>query len=254
MLNLNNKVAIVTGAAMGMGEATAKLFAKAGAKVIVADYNEEEGQKRVEEIKADGGEAAFVKVDVSDEDQVKAMVEKTVEIYGRLDCAVNNAAITPDDKPIAEMDMDYYDRLMAVDLKGVMLSMKYEIQQMMDQGDGGSIVNTSSVSGLRPQPANPAYVTAKHGVIGATKNAAMDYSPHGIRVNAVCPGAINTPMLQGAIEQFGLDPVEYAKQLSMLGRFAEPEEVAQANLWLASDLSSYVTGATIAVDGGYTAM
>lgn len=254
MLNLNDKVAIVTGAAMGMGEATAKLFAKAGAKVIVADYNEEEGQKRVEEIKADGGEAAFVKVDVSDEDQVKAMVEKTVEIYGRLDCAVNNAAITPDDKPIAEMDMDYYDRLMDVDLKGVILSMKYEIQQMMDQGDGGSIINTSSVSGVRPQPGTPAYVAAKHAVIGATKNAAMDYSPHGIRVNAVTPGAINTPMLQGAIEQFGFDPDEYAKQLSMLGRFAEPEEVAQANLWLASDLSSYVTGATIAVDGGYTAM
>lgn len=152
------------------------------------------------------------------------------------------------------MDMEYYDRLMSVDLKGVMLCMKYEIQQLQKQGDGGSIVNTSSVSGLRPQPANPAYVTAKHGVIGATKTAAMDYSPEGIRVNAVAPGAINTPMLQGALEQFGFDPTEYAKQLSMLGRFAEPEEVAQANLWLCSDLSSYVTGTTLAVDGGYTSM
>lgn len=254
MLNLQEKVAIVTGAAMGMGKATAELFAKAGAKVIIADYNEEEGTKTAEEIKDNGGEATFIQVDVSNEEQVKNLVEKTVEIYGRLDVAVNNAAITPDDKPLAEMDMDYYDQLMNVDLKGVALCMKYEIQQMVAQGDGGSIVNTSSVSGLRPQPANPAYVTAKHGVIGATKAAAMDYSPQGIRVNTVCPGAINTPMLQGALEQFGFDPVEYAKQLSMLGRFAEAEEVAQANLWLCSDLSSYVTGATIAVDGGYTAM
>ncbi|MGP6146009.1 SDR family NAD(P)-dependent oxidoreductase [Jeotgalibaca sp. A122] len=254
MLNLNDKVAIVTGAAMGMGKATAELFAQVGAKVIIADYNEEEGQKTADGIRKNGGEATFIKVDVSKEEQVKNLVEKTVETYGRLDVAVNNAAITPDDKPIAEMDMDYYDRLMSVDLKGIMLCMKYEIQQMLKQGGKSSIVNTSSVSGLRPQPANPAYVTAKHGVIGATKAAAMDYSSKGIRINTVCPGAIDTPMLQNALVQFGLDPVAYAKQLSMLGRFAEAEEVAQANLWLCSDLSSYVTGATIAVDGGYTAM
>lgn len=254
MLNLKDKVAIVTGAAMGMGESTAELFSEAGAKVVIADYNEEAGQKVAEAIKKSGGEATFVKVDVSNEEQVKNLVEKTVEVYGRLDVAVNNAAITPDDKPIAEMDMDYYDQLMAVDLKGVILCMKYEIQQFQKQGNGGAIVNTSSVSGLRPQPGNPAYVTAKHGVIGATKAAAMDYSPEGIRVNTVCPGAIDTPMLQGALEQFNLDPVEYAKQLSMLGRFADAKEVAHANLWLCSDLSSYVTGATIAVDGGYTAM
>lgn len=254
MLNLNDKVAIVTGAAMGMGKSTAELFAKAGAKVVVADYNVEEGQKSADKIVGNGGEAVFIQVDVSDEEQVKNLVEETVKTYGRLDVAVNNAAITPDDKPLAEMDMEYYEKLMAVDLKGVILCMKYELQQLVKQGDGGSIVNTSSVSGLRPQPANPAYVTAKHGVIGATRAAAMDYSPLGIRVNTVCPGAINTPMLQGALEQFGFDPVEYAKQLSMLGRFAESEEVAHANLWLCSDLSSYVTGATIAVDGGYTAM
>ena len=254
MLHLNDKVAIVTGAAMGMGKSTAELFAKAGAKVIVADYNVEQGQAAADEIKANGGEATFIKVDVSIEEEVKNLVEKTVETYGRLDVAVNNAAITPDDKPIAEMDMDYYARLMAVDLKGVMLCMKYEIKQMLAQGSPGSIVNTSSVSGLRPQPSNPAYVTAKHGVIGATKAAAMDYSPQGIRINTVCPGAIDTPMLQNALLQFNLDPEEYAKKLSMLGRFAQSEEVAHANLRLCSDLSSYVTGATIAVDGGYTAM
>lgn len=239
---------------MGMGKSTAELFAKAGAKVIVADYNEVEGQKTADEIKASGGEATFIKVDVSVEEEVKNLVEKTVEVYGRLDVAVNNAAITPDDKPIAEMNMAYYERLMAVDIKGVLLCMKYEIKQLLVQGSPGSIVNTSSVSGLRPQPSNPAYVTAKHGVIGATKSAAMDYSPKGIRVNTVCPGAIDTPMLQNALKQFELDPNEYAKKLSMLGRFAQSEEVAHANLWLCSDLSSYVTGATIAVDGGYTAM
>lgn len=254
MLHLNEKVAIITGAAMGMGQATAELFAEAGAKVVIADYNEEEGTKVAEAIQANGGEATFIQVDVSNEEQVKNLVNQTVETYGRLDVAVNNAAITPDDKPIAEMDFEYYEKLMAVDLKGVMLCMKYEIQQLLKQGDGGSIVNTSSVSGLRPQPANPAYVTAKHGVIGATKAAAMDHSPSGIRVNTVCPGAIDTPMLQGALEQFGFNPVEYAKQLSMLGRFADAKEVAHANLWLCSDLSSYVTGATLAVDGGYTAM
>ncbi|WP_373768380.1 SDR family NAD(P)-dependent oxidoreductase, partial [Jeotgalibaca porci] len=220
MLHLNDKVAIVTGAAMGMGKSTAELFAKAGAKVIVADYNVEQGQAAADEIKANGGEATFIKVDVSIEEEVKNLVEKTVETYGRLDVAVNNAAITPDDKPIAEMDMDYYERLMAVDLKGVMLCMKYEIKQMLAQGSPGSIVNTSSVSGLRPQPSNPAYVTAKHGVIGATKAGAMDYSPQGIRINTVCPGAIDTPMLQNALLQFNLDPEEYAKKLSMLGRFA----------------------------------
>jgi len=254
MLDLQNKVAIVTGGAMGMGKATAMLFAEVGAKVIIADYNKEVGQETVDEIKEVGGEASFVQVDVSNEEQVQNLVEQTVDIYGRLDVAVNNAAITPDDKPVAEMDIDYYDQLMAVDLKGVSLCMKYEIQQLLKQGDGGSIVNTSSVSGLRPQPNNPAYVTAKHGVIGATKSAAMDYSPEGIRVNAVSPGAIDTPMLQGAIKQFGFDPDEYAKQLSMLGRFADAREVAQANLWLCSDLSSYVTGITLPVDGGYTSM
>lgn len=254
MLHLNDKVAIVTGAAMGMGKAAALLFAEAGAKVVVADFNEEKGQETVDEIKAAGHEAAFVKVDVSVEEDVKHMVEFTVETYGKLDVALNNAALTPDDKPLAEMDFAYYERLMSVDLNGVALCLKYEIKQMVEQGHGGSIINVSSVSGIRPQPGNPGYIAAKHGVIGLTRSAAFDYSPQGIRVNAVAPGAIDTPMLRGAIEQFGLDPVEYPKQLSMLGYFADPKEVAQAHLWLASDLSSYVTGAVLPVDGGYTAM
>jgi NAD(P)-dependent dehydrogenase (short-subunit alcohol dehydrogenase family) len=254
MKRLENKVAIITGGAMGMGAATAELFAKEGAKVVIADYNKEKGIAQVDKIKAAGGEASFVKTDVSKSEDVQNMVKFTVDTYSRLDIALNNAAITPDDKPIADFDEVYWDRLMSIDLKGVALGMKYEIKQMMAQGGGGSIINTSSVSGIRPQPGTPAYIAAKHAVIGLTKSAAMDYSPHQIRINSVAPGAIDTPMLRGALEQFGFDPVAYAKQLSMLGRFANADEVAKAHLWLASDDASYVTGAVISVDGGYTAM
>jgi NAD(P)-dependent dehydrogenase (short-subunit alcohol dehydrogenase family) len=251
---LDNKVAIITGSAMGMGASTAELFATEGAKVIIADFNEEKGRAEAEKIKNAGGEVSFYNVDVSKEDQVKALVDFTVKTYGALDVAINNAALTPDDKPIADFDLNYWNRLLAVDLTGVALCLKYEIRQMMAQGKGGSIVNVSSVNGIRPQPANPAYIAAKHGVIGLSRSAAMDYSPYGIRINIVAPGAVDTPMLRGALEQFGFNPDDYAKKLSMLGRFAQSEEVARAHLWLASDQSSYITGAIIAVDGGYTAM
>lgn len=254
MVSLKGKVALVTGGAMGMGKSSVEAFAEAGAKVVIGDYNAEEAEKVVKEVSDKGGEVSYVKVDVSDEEQVKNMVQFVVDTYGKLDVALNNAAITPDDQSIAEIDMEYYDKLMSVDLRGVVLCMKYEIQQMLADKTAGSIINTSSVSGIRPQPKTPAYVAAKHGVIGLTKQAAMDYSSKGIRINSVAPGAIDTPMLRGAIEQFGFDAEEYAKQLSMLNRFAQSEEVAQANLWLASDLSSYVTGTVINVDGGYTSM
>lgn len=251
---LEGKVAIITGAAMGMGAATAELFAKEGAKVVIADFNEELGRKQTQKIIDAGGTAAFVKTDVSKPKDVEAMVQFAVDTYGRLDVAVNNAARTPDDKPIAELDEETFDAVISVDLKGVAFCMKYEIRQMLKQGNGGSIINISSVSGIRPQPGTPAYIAAKHGVNGLTKSGAMDYSPQGIRVNTIAPGAIDTPMLRGALEHFGFDPEAYAKQLSMLGRFAQADEVAQASLWLASDLSSYVTGALLTVDGGYTAM
>ncbi|MFD1851533.1 SDR family NAD(P)-dependent oxidoreductase [Oceanobacillus bengalensis] len=249
---LEGKVAIITGAAMGMGEATARLFADAKAKVIIADYNEEKGTEVAESIKANGGEAAFVKVDVSKSADVQAMVKFTVDTYGKLDVAVNNAALTPDDKPAAEFDEDYWDRLMSVDLKGAALCMKYELQQMKKQGNGGSIINISSVSGFRPQPNNIAYVAAKHGVVGMTKVAALENGPENIRVNSVAPGAIDTPMLRGALEQFGYTEEEYAPQLSLLNRFGQANEIAEATLWLASDASSYVTGTTIHADAGYT--
>lgn len=249
---LDGKVAIVTGGAMGMGYETAKLFANAKAKVVVADLNEEKGQAAVSDIENGGGTAHFVKVDISDSEQVQNMVKETVEKYGRLDVAVNNAALTPDDKPVAEFDEDYWDKLLAIDLKGTALCLKYELQQMIDQGEGGSIVNISSVSGFRPQPDNVAYVAAKHGVVGMTKVAALENGDKNIRVNSVAPGAIDTPMLRGAIEQFGLTPEEYAPQLSLLNRFGKGEEIAEASLWLASDQSSYVTGTTIHADAGYT--
>lgn len=249
---LEGKVAIITGAAMGMGLATAKLFAEAKAKVVIADFNEEKGKAAVSEIEANGGTAYFVKVDISKSDQVQNMVAKTVEKYGRLDVAINNAALTPDNAPASEFDEEYWNKLISIDLTGTALCMKYELQQMIKQGQGGSIVNISSVSGFRPQPNNIAYVAAKHGVVGMTKVAALENGDKNIRVNSVAPGAIDTPMLRGALEETGQTEAEFAPQLSLLGRFGQPREIAQASLWLASDLSSYVTGTTIHVDAGYT--
>ena len=249
---LEGKVAIVAGAAMGMGKETAILFAEAKAKVVIADFNEEKGKEVVEEIKAAGGEASFVKVDISNSEAVQAMVKFAVDTYGKLDVAVNNAALTPDDKPAHDFDEDYWNRLIGVDLTGTALCLKYELKQMREQGQGGSIINISSVSGFRPQPDNIAYVAAKHGVVGITKVAALENGPLNIRVNSVAPGAIDTPMLRGALEQFGYTEEEYAPQLSLLNRFGQPREIAQASLWLASDASSYVTGTTIHADAGYT--
>ncbi len=249
---LDGKVAIVTGAAMGMGEATARVFAVAGAHVLVSDINAELGQATAEAIERDGGSASFCQTDVSSASGVETMVQTAVERYGRLDCAVNNAAVTPDTHPIAELDETEFDRILAVDLKGVALCLKYEITQLLKQGDGGAIVNIGSVSSFRPQPENAAYVAAKHGVIGLTKVASLENAPLGVRVNTVCPGAIDTPMVRGALETVGMTEAEFAPVISLFGRFGRPEEVAQASLWLCSDQASYVTGAVLAVDAGYT--
>jgi NAD(P)-dependent dehydrogenase (short-subunit alcohol dehydrogenase family) len=249
---LDGKIAIVTGAAMGMGEATARVFAAAGARVLVSDVNSERGEATVARIERDGGSASFCRTDVSKAADVQAMVRTAVERYGRLDCAVNNAAVTPDTHPIAELDESEFDRVLAVDLKGVALCLKYELAQMLEQGDGGAIVNIGSVSSFRPQPNNAAYVAAKHAVIGLTKVASLENAPLGIRVNTVCPGAIDTPMVRSALDTVGMTEEEFAPVISLLGRFGQPEEVAQASLWLCSDQSSYVTGAVLAVDAGYT--
>lgn len=249
---LTDKVAIITGAAAGMGAATARLFAAAGARVAVADFNEEQGRQTAAEIEAAGGEAFFVKVDVSSSGQVQAMVDSTVARFGRLDVAVNNAALTPDVSPIQDFDEDYWDRLMSVNLKGVALCLKYELQQLTKQGGGGSIINISSIRGFRAAANAAAYVAAKHGVIGLTKVAALEHGGQNIRVNSVAPGAIDTPMLRASLERRGQTEAEYAPQMGMLNRIGRADEVAQASLWLASDQSSYVTGSVIHADAGYT--
>lgn len=250
--DLAGKVAIVTGAGVGMGAATAELFAELGAKVLVADIDEATGQATVDRITAAGGTASFVAVDVSDAAATETMVRTAVERYGRLDCAVNNAAVTPDTHPVAELDEAEFDRVIAVDLKGVALCMKAELAQFHAQGDGGAIVNIGSVSSFRPQPNNVAYTAAKHAVIGMTKVASLENAPAGIRVNTVCPGAIDTPMLRGALDTIGATEEEFAPALSLLGRFGQPREVAEANVWLCSDAASYITGAALMVDAGYT--
>lgn len=250
-VSLAGKVAIVTGAGMGMGAATASLLAARGASVIVSDINKEAGAQTLAAIRRIGGTAEFVVCDVAQEDQVAALVAQTVALFGRLDCAVNNAAITPDTLPIAEADMAIFDKVLNVDLRSVMLCMKYEIRQFLAQSSQGSIVNVGSVSSVRPQPHNAAYVAAKHGVIGLTKTGSLEYAPQGIRVNAVLPGAIDTPMLRAALDFNNFTEEEFAPALSLFGRFGKPEEVAEASAWLCSDASSYVTGHSLAVEGGY---
>jgi NAD(P)-dependent dehydrogenase (short-subunit alcohol dehydrogenase family) len=236
---------------MGMGAATARVFAGYGARVVVSDINAAAAEETAKLIQASGGTAHVALCDVSDETQVKALVADTVKTFGRLDCAVNNAAITPDILPIAEADMGAWDRVISVDLRSVMLCMKYEIVQFLSQGSGGAIVNVGSVSSFRPQPNNSAYVAAKHGVIGLTKTGSLEYAGLNIRVNAVLPGAIDTPMLRQALDQNGFTEEQFAPALSLFNRFGKPEEVAEASAWLCSDASSYVTGHSLAVEGGY---
>lgn len=251
LVSLQGKVAIVTGAGVGMGAATARLLAARGASVVVSDINAQTAAQTVETIRSAGGTAHSVRTDVADEAQVHALVVETVATFGKLDCAVNNAAITPDVLPIHEADMAVFDKVLNVDLRSVMLCMKYEIRQILAQGTSGSIVNIGSVSSVRPQPNNAAYVAAKHGVIGLTKTGSLEYAGRGIRVNAVLPGAIDTPMLRGALETTGFTEADFAPALSLFGRFGKPEEVAEASAWLCSDASSYVTGHSLAVEGGY---
>lgn len=250
---LEGRAAIVTGAGMGMGEATAILFAEHGARVLVSDIDAAAGEATVEAIRAAGGEALFQRCDVGDEHQAEAMVAACVEAFGRLDCAVNNAGVAPEYLPVENMDFDAYERIMRVNVRGVMACMKYEIRQMRRQGGGGAIVNTGSVSSFRPQPETSAYTASKHAVIGLTRTAAVEVSPYGIRVNAVLPGAIDTPMLRAALGELETAAVDYAPQLSLLNRFGTAREVAQAHLFLCSDLSSYVTGHPLAVEAGYLA-
>jgi NAD(P)-dependent dehydrogenase (short-subunit alcohol dehydrogenase family) len=248
--DLKNKVAIVTGGTSGIGRETAVLFAEAGAKVVVAGRREAEGKEVVDQIRAAKGEAFFVKTDVSKAADVEALVHKTVEKYGRIDTAFNNAGVEGNWTPLVDMAEEDWDRVIDTNLKGVWLCLKYEIPQMLKNG-GGTIVNMSSVAGLMGTPAAAHYGASKHGVNALTRTAALEHAQHKIRVNAVCPAVIETPMGE---RLFGSPEVRpHAVAMHPIGRFGTPREVAEAVLWLASDKSSFMTGHYIVLDGGFLA-
>ena len=244
------KVALVTGAGSGIGRASALAFAREGARVVVADVNADGGEATVCAIKDLGGEAAFVRTDVACAAEVEALVARTVATYGRLDYAHNNAGILLSQAPTADISEDTWDRTIATNLKGVWLCMKYEIPELLRQG-GGAIANTASLLGLVGAATFAAYAASKHGVVGLTRTAALEYARQGIRVNAVCPGAIRTGMIAAALA----DPQVEAQYAAThpIGRVGMPEEVAAAVIWLCSDAASFVTGHAMAVDGGIVA-
>lgn len=262
MNDLANRVALITGGSSGIGRAAALAFSRRGARVVLAARNEDRGRQVLREIEAGGGQAVFVRADVSRSDQVQALVEAAVRTYGRLDCALNNAGGLPTCfAPTADQDEEEFDRVMAVNLKGVWLCMKHEIRQMLRQDPpGGSIVNTSSVNGLGGVPQASLYAAAKAGVLGLTKSAALEYGGRGIRVNALVPGAIGTPMQEESLRRVSGGDAgarrqieDQFKQLVALGRIGRPEEAAEAALWLCSGAAGYVTGHSLIVDGGATA-
>jgi NAD(P)-dependent dehydrogenase (short-subunit alcohol dehydrogenase family) len=246
-----NKVALVTGAASGLGLATAKAFAEAGASVVLADWNEKEVQAAAKDLANQGHKTLAVRCDVSDDGQVEAMVKQTVATFGRLDAAYNNAGIQNVLAETADSSRDDYDRVMSINLRGVWSCMKFELQQMRKQGSG-AIVNCSSLGGLVGGNQRGTYHAAKHGVIGFTKSAALEYATRGIRVNDVCPGMIQTPMSDKMIaEGQGEELDKMLNTFVPMKRFGRPEEIADAVLWLCSDAASYITGQSISVDGGY---
>lgn len=245
-----NKVALVVGASSGIGRTTALALAREGAKVVVAARRAAESEAVVEQIKAGGGEATFVKTDVSVAEEIEALVATSVERYGRLDCAFNNAGISGDFVPLADVDDAFFDRMMNVNVKSVFLGMKHEIKQMLKQGSGGTIVNNSSYLGYVSAAAGAIYSASKHAVLGMTKGAALAYAKQGIRINAVCPTAISdTEMLGGLLDTYPHLMEPFIAQIP-IGRMGLTAEVANAVLWLLSDASSLVTGHGLALDGG----
>ena len=246
MGELNGKVAIVTGAAKGIGESTAKLFAKEGARVTVSDVDVENGEKVVKVINDNGGEAIFIKSDASKAEDHEELVKKTVDAFGKLDIAVNNAGIGGPLAKTAEYPLEGWEKVINLNLNGVFYGTKFQIAEMLKNG-GGSIVNIASILGQVGTANSPAYVAAKHGVVGLTKTAAIEYAKEGIRVNSVGPGYIKTPLLNVLDD----DTLDMLKGMHPIGRLGKPEEVAEIILWLASDKASFVTGNYYAVDGGY---
>src|SRR5271165_6809889 len=250
-MELRGKVCIVTGGTSGIGRDTAILFAKAGVKVVVAGRREAEGKETVDLVHSAGGDGFFVKTDVSQAADVDALVRKTVERFGRLDIAFNNAGIEGSLTPIAEQSEEDWDRTIDINLKGVWLCLKYEIQQMLKQGHGGAIVNMASVAGLVGTAGAAAYSASKHGVLGLTKAAALETARSGIRINAVCPAAVETTMAERLYSSPAVH--KYVLGCHPIGRFGRPAEIAEAVVWMCSDRASFMTGQSLALDGGFLA-
>ena len=250
--DLENKVALITGGTTGIGRDTAVLFAKHGAKVVFTGRRETEGNETLNLVRAAGGDGLFLKSDVSKASDVQSIVQKTVEKFGRLDVAFNNAGVEGTLGPLIDQTEENWDYVHNINLKGLWLSLKYEVQQMLKQGRGGAIVNMSSVAGLIGAAGLGVYIASKHGVLGLTKSAALEYAPQGIRVNAVCPAVIETAMADRA---FGADPAVSKAMLALhpLGRFGKTIEIAEAVLWMCSEKSSFMTGHEIVLDGGMLA-
>lgn len=247
---MKNKVALVTGAASGIGRATALAFAREGARVVVSDMDVEGGNETVEQIVALNGDATFVRTDISVSAEVQHLVQQTIDRYGRLDYACNNAGIGGEAALTADYSEEGWDKVISINLTGVWLCMKYEIKEMLKQG-GGSIVNMASILGWVGFQTAPAYVASKHALLGLTKNAAIEYGTQNIRVNAVCPAFIRTPLIEKTMSEEVIAQV--LTPLHPIGRIGKPEEVAELVIWLCSDKASFVTGGAYLVDGGYVA-